>query len=260
MLIHDKKLVLIADQPIGIKDLPQDIVSGLCLFRQYLFLKQFHLKRLFCDTSVILGIWICRQIFILVRFLLFPLSYDTAPNRILHEVLHFLFFCTVFHAFRYFALPQSFFFKRFGDVFFYRFYILWFRSQYHFRNHFFLGKSPGYGLGGKIKKGGSVCKADIHFCGVDVYVYRLRIQIKMQYRKRIFMLHQIPFVSFFDGLGNQPAFDETSVDKIVFVIAVCPVYRRFSKKSHDFHTRSFAGKREYFPRNVPSVDPVNDLL
>ena len=83
---------------------------------------------------------------------------------------------------------------------------------------------------------------------------------KVQCRERIFMLHHKCLIGILDCLCDDLAFYISSINKIVFKIAVASGDHRLSDKSLQPAKCSFCFYRKQIGRNIPSINTINNIL
>ena len=95
---------------------------------------------------------------------------------------------------------------------------------------------------------------------MDIDVDELRLHLKMQQRKRIFMLHHVALIAVLDGLCYDAAFDISSIDKIIFKIPVPSGDHRLSDEAGNSEPVGLHVDGNQVCGNLPAVNRVDDVL
>ena len=93
-----------------------------------------------------------------------------------------------------------------------------------------------------------------------VYIQKIPVQLKMQDRKGIFVLHHEVFVSVLDGFGDDGTPDVSAVDEIVLIIPVSPGNDGLSDIASQRSKGSLPVDLHEIRRDLPAIDSVNDIL
>ena len=111
-----------------------------------------------------------------------------------------------------------------------------------------------------IVDGALVLKPHLHLGGMDVDVDLIAVYGILKAYKRIFMLHHIGLVRFFNGFHKDLALDIASVDIIIFKIPVSSGHHRFSDKTINGDAAAFKMHFQQFPGNIPAVNPIDHIF
>ena len=93
---------------------------------------------------------------------------------------------------------------------------------------------------------------------IDIHLFR--IDLNLQYRKRITVAHHKRFVSILDCPGNDRALHITPIDKIILVIPVSPGNHRLSDKAANPDISIIRLRCHQICSDIPSVNAVNNIL
>ena len=105
-----------------------------------------------------------------------------------------------------------------------------------------------------------VRETKLHLRGMYVYIQKIPVQLKMQDRKGIFVLHHEVFVSVLDGFGDDGTPDVSAVDEIVLIIPVSPGNDGLSDIASQRSKGSLPVDLHEIRRDLPAIDSVNDIL
>ena len=94
---------------------------------------------------------------------------------------------------------------------------------------------------------------------MNVDVQKILGDGEMQQGEGIFVLHQIRFICFLDGPGNDAALDIAPVDKIILVIPVATADERLANKPADADFTLLPFHREQIGRYLPAVNRINQI-
>ena len=106
----------------------------------------------------------------------------------------------------------------------------------------------------------SVAEAQLHLGRMDIYIQRLGIDGKMKHGKGIFMLHHKGLIGFLNGLCHNAAFNISSIDKIIFIIAVGSCNYRLSDIAKGTDPVSFCFYLEKVGCDLPAEYGVDQIL
>ena len=93
---------------------------------------------------------------------------------------------------------------------------------------------------------------------IDIHLFR--IDLNLQYRKRITVTHHKRLVSILDRPGDDRALHITSIDKVILVISVSPGNHRLSDKAANPDIPIIRLRCHQICRDIPSVNAVNNIL
>ena len=103
-------------------------------------------------------------------------------------------------------------------------------------------------------------KAKLHLLRMDIDINLRRIDLYMQYGKRIPVLHHIRLVCVLDRLLNHIGLDVTSIDKVVHIGAVSAGYGRLSNKSGQTAADLTGRYLHQIGRDLPSIDRIDHIF
>ena len=105
-----------------------------------------------------------------------------------------------------------------------------------------------------------VPEPQLHLCGVHIDIQKFRFDLKMEQGKGVFVLHHKRFVGLLDGLGDNAAFDVSSINIVVFVIPVAPGDHRLSDIAGQLHRPGVRGHRQQIGGDLPAEYGVDNVL
>ena len=106
----------------------------------------------------------------------------------------------------------------------------------------------------------AILETQLHLRWMDIHIQKLRLNLKMQHRKRILVLHHEGLVRLLNGLVDDVALDISSINIVIFKIPVTPGDDRLPNKA--FYAEGFSGNRHWdqVGRNLPPVNRINDIF
>ena len=157
----------------------------------------------------------------------------------------------------------AFLFKRFRNCCTRNFFFFLFERcivHRHLRNHFSPCQCCPYSIVDSIVDFLFPRKTHLTLCRMYIDIQIVSFHFHTQRNKRKFVLHQKSFICVFNCLCNNIIFDITSINIIIFEGTISARDLRLTDKAFDFHKRILLRNFQKCPRDLSSINAVNNIL